>query len=31
MLNYETLLIFVYSLIPCGGQGILNSYIRSTL
>ena len=31
MLNYETLLIFVYFLIFCGGQSTLNSCIRSTL
>ena len=31
MLNYETLLIFVYFLIFCDGQSTLNSCIRSTL
>ena len=31
MLNYETLLIFVYFLILCGGQSTLNSCIRTTL
>ena len=30
MLNYETLLVFVYFLILCGGQSTLNSCIRST-
>ena len=31
MLNYETLLIFIYFLVLCGGQSILNTCIRSTL
>ena len=29
MLNYETLLIFVYFLILCGGQSTLNICIRT--
>ena len=31
MLNYETLIIFIYFLILCGGQSTLNNCIRSTL
>jgi len=31
MLNYETLLIFIYFLILWSGQSTFNSYIRSTL